>query len=288
MRRAALVLGLAGVAACVEPTSPVSDDAIDEVIDDVRRVGSSVEVVRSRGGVELLRISVDARADGVTLAARGAHALAIDAIATAPGVPITATLRAGAAVLEVRNDLVVQGNEVLRLRDWRERNQLVAQLGPIAPALAMVAPYRAAIEARLAEATPLFTAVGLFQAWPDGVEPAWPALDDPRDRAPPGQLAGDVVGLGMTCSAMVRCPNAAPYCVTRDHATTYGVCTRACASDAACAVAGGIGRCTQPVIDIPDVAGPLLTCEIGCAGSACPGLLACGAAATTCGATQDH
>jgi hypothetical protein len=179
------------------------------------------------------------------------------------------------------------GDVTYRLGEWQERNQLVAMLGPVVPALAAVAPYRTAIEARLAEAGPVFAAVGLFQAWPDGVEPAWPALDDPRDAHPPGHLDGDLVGLGMTCSAAIRCPDSAPYCVTIDHAMTYGVCTRACASDAACASDTGTGRCAQPVVDIPDVPDAVLTCQIDCAAGACPGLLACDAEAMTCGATQD-
>jgi hypothetical protein len=149
--------------------------------------------------------------------------------------------------------------------------------------LAAVAPYREAIEARLSEAAPVFVVVGLFQAWPDGVEPAWPVLDDPRDRDPPGHLAGDLVGLGMTCSAAIRCPDSAPYCVTVDHGATFGVCTRACASDAAC---GDDRRCAQPVVDIPDVSDSVLTCEIDCAAAACPGLLACSPATAVCEATQ--
>jgi hypothetical protein len=281
VRRAALAVGGVWVAACVEAPAPSGD------VIDVSRAASSVSVRRARGGVEQLRIDVDAGPGVVSLTAATAElALAIDAAATAPGVPITATLRAGGAVLDVRNDLVVQGDVALRLGAWRERNQVVAMLGAIAPALVEVAPYRTAIEARLAEAAPLFVAVGLFQGWPDGVEPAWPVLDDPRDVDPPGHLDGDVIGLGMTCSASIRCPNSAPYCVTIDHATSRGVCTRACASDAACRVDGGIGRCAQPVVDIPDVADPVLTCEVACAAGSCPGLLAC-ADATTCSATQD-
>ncbi len=133
----------------------------------------------------------------------------------------------------------------------------------------------------------MFAGVGLFQAWPAGVEPAWPVPGDPRDVHPPGHLDGDLVGLGMTCSAAIRCPDSAPYCVTIDHAMTYGVCTRACASDAACASDTGTGRCAQPVVDIPGVPDAVLTCQVDCAAGACPGLLACDAEAMTCGATQD-
>lgn len=305
MRRTALAVWLAAViavaagAACVAPLGEAGSD--DDI--DVQRVASSVSVRRSRHGVEQLRIdvAVDAAAGGTGVGLRAAgwtgsaapiasgptapgeeFAFSIDAVATGPGVPITATVRTGAAVLEIRNGLVLQGDVASRLADWRERNQVVAMLAPIAPALAAVAPYRTAIEARLPEAAPAFVAVGLFQAWPDGIEPAWPVLDDARDVDPPGHLAGDVVGLGMTCSAMIRCPNSAPYCVTVDHATEFGVCTRACVDDTACAVVGGAGRCTQPVVDIPDVAGPVLTCEIGCTAGACPGRLTCDAVPMIC------
>lgn len=280
MRSAALAL--VALVACVDSPAPI-DDPIE-----VRRVASRVEVERPR---QRLRIDVDAGTGRVVLAASiGELALVIDAVRTGPGVPITATVRVGAATLEVRNDLVVHGDVIYRLREWRERNQIVAMLGagPIAAALAAVAPYRTAIEARLAEAAPAFVVVGLFQAWPEGIEPAWPVLDDPRDLDPPGQLDGDVIGLGMTCSVAIRCPNSAPYCVTLDHAMTYGVCTRACASDDACATTAGTGRCSQPVIDIPDVPGTVLACELTCAEGGCPALLTCDDAATTCAATQDH
>jgi len=278
MRAAAIAI--AGLAACVD--APPGDI-------EVRRIAAKVEVRRPD---DALRIDVEAGGGRVVLiAAAGDLTLAIDAIATGPGVPITASVRAaragGEAALDVRNDLVAVDGVAYRLAVWRERNLVVASLaaGPIAPALAAVAPYRTAIEARLAEAAPAFAAVGLFQAWPDGVEPAWPALDDPRDVDPPGHLAGDVVGIGMTCSAGIRCPSSAPFCVTVDHGAAFGVCTRACASDAAC---GAHGRCVQPVVDIPDVAGAVLTCALDCTAAACPGLLACAPATASCEATQDH
>ncbi|HEU4731263.1 MAG TPA: hypothetical protein VFT22_25390 [Kofleriaceae bacterium] len=275
--------------ACVgSPAAPdTGGDPVAPI--DVRRVGARVEVRRA---AQALRIDVDATGGHVVLnAIAGDRTLAIDAVASGPGVPITATLRAmlagdDSAELEIRNDLVVDGDVAYRLGEWRERNLVVAQLaaGPIAPALAAVAPYRTAIEAHLAEAAPALVAVGLFQAWPDGVEPAWPALDDPRDLDPPGHLDGDVVGLGMTCSEHIRCPSSAPYCVTVDHAAAFGICTRACASDAAC---GPSGRCAQPVDDIPDVSGTVLTCELTCADGACPGLLACSPATTVCEVRED-
>jgi hypothetical protein len=284
MRGVALTVVLAAIAACAEPPAPV-DDTID-----VRRVGTRVEVRRA---AQALRIDVEVAAGRVMLTAEVDDlTLAIDAVATGPGVPITATVRATRAggpeaTLAVTNDLVVQGDVSYRINEWHERNLVVATLadGPIAPALAAVAPYRTAIEAHLAEAAPALVAVGLFQPWPDGVEPAWPGLDDPRDLDPPGHLAGDLVGLGMTCSEMIRCPSSAPYCVSVDHGATFGVCTRACASDDAC---GAHGRCAQPVVDIPDVTDAVLTCQIDCAAGACPGLLACEPSMATCEATQDH
>jgi hypothetical protein len=284
MRGVAITVALATIAACVDRPEPIEDTI------DVRRVATRALVQRA---AQALRIDVEVTAGRVVLTAvAGDLTLAIDAVATGPGVPITATARAARAGgaeagLEVRNDLVVQGDVSYRIAEWRERNLVVASLatGPIAPALAAVAPYRTAIEARLAEAAPALVAVGLFQAWPDGVEPPWPVLDDPRDREPPGHLAGDLVGVGMTCSAAIRCPNSAPYCVTIDHGATFGVCTRACASDAAC---GSDGRCAQPVVDIPDVSDSVLTCAIDCAAGACPGLLACSPATAVCEATQDH
>lgn len=282
---AAIALGAVVLGACAE--LPAEEEEADTI--DVRRVESRVEVRRARDGVETFRIDVDA-GDRVTLAAAAEGlVLSIDAVPTGPGVPITAIVRAGApeVVLEIRNDLVTIDDVTYRLAVAAERDLVVAALaaGPIGPALRAVAPYRVAIESRLAESGPLFAAVGLFQAWPGGVEPVWPALDDPRDVTPPGHLPGDLVGLGMTCSTAIRCPNSAPYCVTVDHEVTYGVCTRACAADAAC---GGLGRCAQPVIDIPDVTGAVLTCEVECAAGACPGLLACEPARSVCEARQDH
>ena len=283
MRGVAVTVAIATIAACVAPPEATEDTI------DVRRVGTRVLVRRA---AQALRIDVEATAGRVLLTAvAGDRTLAIDAVATGPGVPITATVRAALAGgaeagLEVANDLVVQGDVSYRLGEWHERNLVVASLaGPIAPALAAVAPYRTAIEARLAEAAPVLVAVGLFQAWPDGIEPAWPSLDDPRDLDPPGHLDGDLVDLGMTCSEMIRCPDSAPYCVTVDHGATFGVCTRACASDATCGVHG---RCAQPVVDIPDVSDVVLTCAIDCAAGACPGLLACTPATAACEATQDH
>lgn len=275
----ALGAALAVIAGCAAP-----DDASDAV--DVRRIDTSVEVRRLERGAPL-EIEV-AAGDRVVLTATWADgALVIDAAATGPGVPITASVRAApGAVLEIRNGLVVIGEAVYRLDTWQERNTVVASLAaPITRAFAVVAPYREAIVSRLAEAAPVFEAVALYQAWPDSNPPPWPALDDPRDRDPPGHLAGDVVGLGMTCSASIRCPDSAPYCITPGHGATFGVCTRACASDAAC---GDHALCDQPVIDIPDVSVPVLTCAIRCGSAACPGLLACAPDTATCEATQDH
>ena len=276
--RAHLAAGLAlalAAAACAEEAPP------DEPI-VVRRVGPAVEVRRTGVAIDV----VWDRAAVTLDATLGEVAIAIDAVATGPGVPVTAVVTVGAATFAVRNDLVVIDDVTYRLGVWQERNQVVAVLaaGPIGPALVALAPYRTAIEAHLAEAAPVFAVVALFQAWPDGVEPPWPALDDPRDVEPPGHLAGDLVGLGMTCATHIRCPSSAPFCVTVDHGATYGVCTRACASDAACAIAGG--RCAQPVIDIPDVPGAVLTCDIACVAGACPGLLACAAETATCEATE--
>lgn len=284
---AAALISAAVLGGCAElPAAP--EDTIE-----VRRIDARVEVRHARDGEAVYTVDVEAGGGRVTVtAATATLALAIDAVATGPGVPVTATVRAAAGdrpevVLEIRNDLVTLDGVTYRLGLWPERNQVVAALagGPIAPALRMLAPYREAIASRLAEAGPAFAVVGLFQVWPDGVEPAWPALDDPRDVAPPGHLDGDLVGLGMTCSTAIRCPNSAPFCVTVDHGATYGVCTRACAADAAC---GGLGRCAQPVIDIPDVPGVVLTCEIDCAAGACPGLLACEPSTGVCEATQSH
>jgi hypothetical protein len=278
------------IAGCADAPASDADAARDAT--EVRRIGASVELRRLERGVERDAIDVVV-SDGVVLTATWRdRSITIEAAATAPGVPVTATVRVEAAdlapaELEIRNDLVTLDDATYRLGTWQERNLVAASIaaGPIAPALRALAPYREAIEARLAEAAPAFAVVGLFQAWPEGTEPAWPVVADPRDLAPPGHLAGDVLGVGMTCSTAVRCPNSAPYCVTVDHEARFGVCTRACASDAAC---GPQGRCSQPVIDIPDVTEPVLTCEIDCATTACPGLLACATATATCEATQDH
>jgi hypothetical protein len=287
---------VAVIAGCTDAIE--ADAPIGETI-DVRRIGARVEVRRVPGDAgraepasagDVIDVEVGARV--VLTATLGDRSITIATAATAPGVPITASVFAevpgqAPVALEIRNDLVVLGDTTYRLGTWRERDAVVTALaaGPLAGELRALAPYRAAIEAHLAEAAPVFVAVGLFQAWPDGVEPPWPALEDPRDRDPPGQLPDDVAGLGMTCSTAIRCPSSAPYCVTLDHEVTFGVCTRACASDAAC---GAGGRCTQSVIDIPDVAGSVLTCAIDCTADACPGLLACASVALVCEASQDH
>ncbi len=282
----------ASLAGCVDapPAEPAAPDLVDAV--NVRRIGARVELRRLERGLERDAIDVEAGAVVVVTAAWPARSITIEAAPTGPGVPITASVRveapdAAPAVLEIRNDLVTLDGTTYRLGTWAERNLVVASIatGPLTSALRALAPYRAAIEARLSEAAPAFAVVGLFQAWPDGIEPPWPVIDDPRDLAPPGQLGGDVRGVGMTCSTAIRCPNSAPYCVTVDHDAAFGVCTRACASDAAC---GPAGRCSQPVIDIPDVTEPVLTCEIDCAAAACPGLLTCAPATASCEARQDH
>jgi len=277
------------VAAAMLVGCAVPPDALDEVTDviDVRRIEARIEVRRTRDGVEVMRLGVELAGSKLALSAQTpAGRLAIDAVATGPGVPITAMLRAerdgDARSLAITNDLVVIGDTAFRLAVPGERDVVVAELaaGPISAALREVAPYRDAVVARLAEAAPVFVAIGLFESSSGGA--AWPALDDPRDLEPPGRLADDVVGLGMTCSSQIRCPNQAPFCVTVDHTRTYGFCTRACLSDAACAVDGGVGRCALSVRDIPDVAVAVLACRVDCLADACPGLLACGATGGTC------
>ena len=272
------------VAAVLAACAEIPDAPVDVI--DVRRIGARVEMHRTRDGTEVMSLGVELAASKLALVARTPGGqLAIDAVATGPGVPITAVLRAerdgDAGALAITNDLVVMGDTAFRLSVPAERDAVVDWLGagPIGPALRDVAPYRDAVVSRLAEAAPLFVAVGLFQPFAGA---AWPALDDPRDVDPPGHLAGDVVGLGMTCSSQIRCPNEAPFCVTVDHARTYGFCTRACLSDAACTVAGGVGRCALSVRDIPDVASSVLACRVDCLADACPGLLACGASGGTC------
>jgi hypothetical protein len=283
--RCALIV-IAALAGCA-PGDNEPGDTIDVI--DIRRIDARVEARRSRGATEMMSLDVELASPSVSLVAdTPSGRLAIDAVATGPGVPITATLRVAregdgaTASLAITNDLATVGGATLRLAVPDERGAVVAHLaeGPIGLALREVAPYRDAVVSRMAEAAPLFVAVGLFQHRPAGVEPAWPALDDPRDLDPPGHVRGDAVGLGMTCSSQIRCPNRAPFCVTIDHEQTYGFCTRTCLSDAACGVEGGLGRCALSVRDVPDVPGAVLACRVDCLADSCPGLLVCEVGAT--------
>jgi hypothetical protein len=272
-RRAWLLVWLLGACAG-DPDEPAVEI-------EVRRVADTVAVRHRRGDQELARI--DVRLEGGVLRVSTwfpESTGTIELAATGPGVPVTGKLRvedaaAARGELEVRNGRLLGGALRPSISDPVEHDLAHAALldGPIVAHLAKVAPYRIAIVARLAEAAPLFDVVGLFQPWPAGVEPAWPQLDDPRDLEPPGHLASDVVGLGMTCSPQIRCPNSAPFCVSVDHAAAFGFCTRACADDLDCGPSGG--RCSLSVVDIPDVPTAVTTCQLDCSAAACPGLLRC-------------
>ncbi len=297
-----VLLALSGCAPPESSRDPLPPEEEETTI-DVRRVGQSVEVRRSVGDREVFRLDV-AAGERIVLSAHSISPeqaseepsdmdVTIDAAATGPGVAITAKATASIgegdpASLDIQNDLVLEGDVAYRLYEPAERDDVVRQIagGPLGAAFRELAAYRGAVTGHLAEASAVFEVVGLFQEWPDGVEPAWPALDDPRDTDPPGHLEGDVVGLGMTCSSKIRCPSHAPYCVTADHAEARGVCTRACAADDDCAAPSGIGRCSLPVTDIPDVPGSVLACRIECDEGACPGLLLCDEGATACEASQ--
>ncbi|MEZ4299811.1 MAG: hypothetical protein R3B70_32985 [Polyangiaceae bacterium] len=297
-----LILG----AACA-PVDPPDPDPPPEggTTIDIRRAGSTVLVRRAEGDREVLSMDVTLDGGRVLLTARAAPAaeeeggaaadldVTIDAVATGPGVAITATAGASAgggeaAVLDIQNDLVLEGGVAQRLYEPAERDAVVERVaqGALGAAFERLAPYRAAVLGHLAEAGPVFEVVGLFQAWPDGEEPAWPALDDPRDIDPPGHIEGDVIGIGMTCSSSIRCPSFAPFCVTESHEVEYGVCTRACAVDADCAVPAGVGRCSMAVTDIPDVPGSVLACRVECDGGECPGILQCQPESLMCGAPE--
>jgi hypothetical protein len=263
---------------------------------DVQRGSRSLALRHREHGVELAAVDVRIADNRVVLTARlpGLQGT-LDLLATGPGVPVSGALRAEAA--GVAAELVVRNGRALlasgdrpSLTDAREHDHAHRALAgtPLLPLLTALAPYREAMLARLAEAAPLVPALGLFQAWPDGVEPVWPQLTDPRDLDPPGLLDGDRIGVGMTCSPQIRCPDSAPFCVSQDHDAPYGFCTRACGGDADCRGEAGtsLARCGLAVVDVPAVAEPVTMCRIDCAASdqssdqssaraSCPALLAC-------------
>jgi len=236
-------------------------------------------VERTIDGVEVARIDV-AVTDGVVqmdavFEDSTAH---YEMVATRPGIAVTGTAVAIDAELMIINGRVARADGTrLDLDDREQHNEIHAAIAgtSLVHNLAAVAPFRQAIEARLSESAPLFEVVALFQEWPDGGIPPWPELDDPRDIDPPGHIPGDLVGIGMTCSPAIRCPNSAPFCVTVNHDVEFGFCTRACGTDDECAVEGAAGQCSLQVIDIPGTPETVRTCRVGCLAAACPGLLSC-------------
>lgn len=288
----AVLAALAASGCGAEPEGGGEGELAPALVLDVQRGSGSLTLRHAERGVEVAAIDVRIADRRVVLTARLPELRGtLELLATGPGVPVSGVLRAeaagGAAELTVRNGraLLASGDRP-SLTDARERDAARGALAgtPLAALLAALAPYRAAMLARLAEAAPLVPVIGLFQAWPDGVEPAWPRLVDPRDLQPPGLLDGDRIGVGMTCSPQIRCPDSAPFCVSQDHDAPFGFCTRACGEEADCESEGAPGgaRCGLVVVDVPRVAEPVTMCRIDCAGGGatadrCPALLACGA-----------
>lgn len=291
MRRAArlvlrvLALGLVIVTGCGEAGGGEGGggEAPPSLELDVQRRSGALSLSHREHGEERAALEIRIANHRITMTARFASGPrgTLELLATPAGAPVSGRVLAALGsdeervVLEVQNGrAVLPGGERPALGDPVEREPLRAALrgSPALPLFAALAPYREAVLARLAEAAPLYVVIALYRAWPEGVEPAWPTLIDPRDAAPTGLIEGDRVGLGMTCSPQIRCPGAAPFCVSRDHAVPAGFCTRACGSDADC---GANARCALVVVDVPEVSEPVTMCRIDCDAGACPALLVC-------------
>ncbi len=147
----------------------------------------------------------------------------------------------------------------------------------------VIAPFHDALTSRALESFAIFDVVSLYDARGDTV---WPALGDPLDLAPPGHREGDVFGVGMTCSPNIRCTNLAPFCVTTNHATGTGFCTRVCRTSDDCMTGGpaATSTCTTTITDIPGVTRAQPGCELPCAAGVCPRFLVCDTASRTCAA----
>lgn len=144
----------------------------------------------------------------------------------------------------------------------------------LATPLRTVLPYHRHVRAWMAEAAAVFAVAALAEPTTTLEPSSWPAITTADQLDPPGKLAGDSPGLGMTCSTEIRCPPDAPICVTATHEQHYGFCTRACLEHAECE--RGRGQCGLAVTDIPGVPDGMTTCYLTCAGDgSCPGLLRC-------------
>lgn len=249
-----------------------------ELVYTVERAEQRVVVRGVRGDDELLYAGFEARPAGVAVDVRsevGELAMFVE--------PPTLLYPTGWA----RDELGAGLELVMVAGTWRgryagrelelglasERTALAAELGasPLGAALRELVPFHAKVRALMAETRWVFTVAALADA-ALGLDPAaWPRHEDALDLDPPGMLAGDQPGLGMTCATSIRCPGEAPICVTEDHAQTRGFCSRTCSDDRDCSD-GSI--CGLVVGDVPGVSGSLRMCYVPCPGS-CPRLLSC-------------
>ncbi len=187
----------------------------------------------------------------------------------------------GTESLVITKDAKATFNEVdYDLTIVSERNALTTALSgtALSTVFQRMLPFRTAVRAHMAQSTAVFEFAAL--ALPASVTGAvdWPADHlEPADVNPPGLLAGDTIGLGMTCSTQIECPNSAPYCTTQNETQARGFCSRSCLNDDDCATSMGRGVCQLQITDVPNVMGAVQVCAIECASAACPALLTCSA-----------
>ncbi|HWU91242.1 MAG TPA: hypothetical protein VN253_28440 [Kofleriaceae bacterium] len=286
--RAAIVLAsLSLLAAC-------ASEPLAEAVYTVERVEQRVLVRGALGDEELLRAGFEAQAAGIAVDVRSpAGAFAIFVEQPARLYPTGWARDAGGAGLELAGSASAwrgqYAGRTFELSTATDREALAAELGaaPLGDVLRELVPFHAKVRALMAETRSVFTVAALADA-ALGFEPgAWPRHVDALDLEPPGMLAGDQPGLGMTCATSIRCAGDAPICVTEDHQQTFGFCSRTCLDDGDC---GDGAVCGLMVGDVPGVSGELRMCYVPCPGS-CPRLLQCvgrfGApAASVCGPVQ--
>lgn len=277
MTPALLVAG--GLLACTteQPASDRPDPVLVTRVEDGVVIAGVLGKRELDGRVELAgdRVRVDLWV--------GDDSLVIDVEARSLStLPPAGTAEGGGARLEVESPIVegeAHWTADLDGASWPvDHPELVEAVssGPLGTLLAAWTPLRIKVGALLPEADTSFSVAGLCHDGQLGCASLPAPHVVPGDLNPPGQLAGDVIGLGMTCSPSIRCPGQAPICVTADHATEYGMCTRACIADSDCSPQTGEGRCTLDVYDIPDVTGSVRSCDIDCdEDGGCPGLMTC-------------
>ncbi len=256
----------------------------------VERTGARVEVVGRIGSATTLDISFTLSDSRILVGfadyTRGTQmSMSVESAAAT-------ILKPGGSAATMAAELAVEGGVEAGAPRWHarlgmeeydpleagSRNRLARALAAtdLGAALLDLLRVRTKVRARMAEARSAMELAALATPVDDSGENLPAELKDADDLRPPGMLAGDTPGLGMTCASSIKCSGSAPYCVTPSHAVRYGVCNRACLDGDDCNAPGVTGRCSVDVGDVPGVSGSLRMCDLRCgAQQSCPYLLTC-------------